>query len=72
MMMAQHHKEAAKVLDRKFDHWLPHDVKAARNAVDYGKPLSEVAGRSDLTKAITNLAKSVGKKAMSAEAQAAS
>ncbi len=72
MMLAQHHKEAAKVLERKFEHWLPHDAKAARNAVDYGKPLSEVAGRSDLTKAITNLAKSVGKKASSAQQQVTS
>jgi Flp pilus assembly CpaE family ATPase len=42
----------------KFDHWLPHDAKAARSAIDYGKPLSEVAPRSDLGKAIANLAKS--------------
>lgn len=71
MMQAQHHKEAARVLERKFEHWLPHDAKAARNAVDYGKPLSEVAGRSDLTKAITNLAKATAKKVSSAEQQAA-
>ena len=62
MVQGHHHKEAAKVLDLKFEHWLPHDPKAARNAVDFGKPLSEVAGRSDLTKAITNLAKSTTKK----------
>lgn len=57
LVQAHHHKEAAKVLDQKFEHWLPHDPKAARSAVDFGKPLSEVAPRSDLAKAIANLAK---------------
>ncbi len=68
LVQGHHHKEAAKVLDRKFEHWLPHDAKAARNAVDFGKPLAEVAGRSDLTKAITNLARATTKK-LSANAQ---
>ena len=58
LVQAHHHKEAAKVLDQKFEHWLPHDPKGARAGVDYGKPLSEVAPRSDLYKAIANLAKS--------------
>ena len=56
-VMAQHQKEAARVLDRKFNHWLPHDPKAAREAIDFGKPLSEAAPRSDLCKAIAALAK---------------
>ncbi len=71
LVQAQHHKEAARVLDRKFEHWLPHDPKAARTAVDYGKPLSEVAGRSDLTKAISNLAKATAKKMPALEMQSA-
>ena len=58
MMLAQHHKEAARLLNVKFEHWLPNDPKPARSAIDYGKPLSEVAPRSDLCKAIANLAKS--------------
>lgn len=57
MVQAQHQKEAARALDLKFEHWLPHDPKAARASVDYGKPLSAVAPRSDLNKAITALAK---------------
>ncbi len=70
-VLGQHHKEASKVLERKFEHWLPHDAKAARNAVDFGKPLAEIAGRSDLTKAITNLAKATAKKMPSVETQSA-
>ncbi|MEM7752302.1 MAG: AAA family ATPase [Pseudomonadota bacterium] len=62
MMQAAHHKEASKVLEKKFEHWLPHDVKAARAAVDYGKPLSEVAARSDLTKNINGLARAMAKR----------
>lgn len=57
LVQGQHHKEAARVLEQKFEHWLPHDPRAARTSVDYGKPLSAVAGRSDLNKAITALAK---------------
>lgn len=62
MMQAAHHKEAARVLEKKFEHWLPHDVKAARAAVDYGKPLSEVSARSDLSKNIGMLARAVAKR----------
>lgn len=51
------HREAAKVLDRKFDHWLPHDPRAACAAADRGKPLSETAPRSPLGKAIDRLAR---------------
>jgi len=57
MLQGAHHKEAASVLETKFEHWLPHDPKAARMGVDFGRPLSEVAGRSDLAKAIGNLAR---------------
>lgn len=59
MMQREHHKEAAKALDVTFNHWIAHDPKAAREAVDYGKPVSEVAGRSDLAKGVAALAKAV-------------
>ncbi len=62
MMQPAHHKEAARVLEKKFEHWLPHDPKAARSAVDFGKPLSEVATRSDLLKGIANLARATAKR----------
>ena len=61
LVQAHHHKEAAKALDGKFEHWLPQDEKAARTAVDFGKPLSAVAASSNLNKAIHALAKSTMK-----------
>ena len=57
MLMREHHKEASKALDVEFRHWIAHDPKPAREAVDVGKPLSEAAPRSDIAKAITALAK---------------
>lgn len=59
MMLREHHREASKALDVKFNHWIAHDEKAAREAVDFGKPVSEVAGRSDLSKGIAGLAKAI-------------
>lgn len=50
------HREAAKVLERKLNHWLPHDPRAASAAADRGKPLSIVAPRSSLGKAMSRLA----------------
>ena len=52
------HREAAKVLEQKLEHWLPHDPKAANAASDRGKPLSESGPRSHLSKAMALLAKS--------------
>ncbi|MXQ07525.1 AAA family ATPase [Alphaproteobacteria bacterium GH1-50] len=57
MFKAEHHKEASRALDMPFNHWIAHDPKAARQAVDYGKPLSEVAARSEIAKGIAALAK---------------
>ncbi len=57
MMLREHHREASKALDTTFNHWIGHDPKAAREAVDFGKPVSEVAGRSELAKAMFALAK---------------
>ena len=56
MMMARHHKEAAKVLERKFRYWMPEDAKAAGEAVDRGAPLGQAAKRSPLTKSIGRIA----------------
>ncbi len=52
-------REAANALDRKIGHWLPHDPRPARAAIDHGKPLSAVAARAPLTRAIARLAASV-------------
>jgi Flp pilus assembly CpaE family ATPase len=57
MLQKEHHKEASRALDVTFTYWIPDDPKAAREAVDVGKPVSEVAGRSELAKAIGVLAK---------------
>lgn len=51
-------REAAKVLDRRLDHWLPHDPRSAAAAADRGQPLSRAAPRSALGKAMTRLAQS--------------
>ena len=57
MMLREHHREAAKALDVTFNHWIPDDPKAARAAVDFGKPVSEVAARSELAKGLAVLAR---------------
>lgn len=57
LIQSRLHREAAKVLDRKLDHWLPHDPRAACAAADRGKPLSVTAPRSPLGKAISRLAR---------------
>ena len=59
MILREHHREAAKALDVTFNYWIAHDPKAAREAVDYGKPLSEVSARSDISKGIASMAKSI-------------
>lgn len=52
------HREAAKALGRKLDHWLPHDPRAACAACDRGRPISAVAPRSPLGRAMARLARS--------------
>jgi pilus assembly protein CpaE len=56
MIRGRHHAEAAKVLERSFRAWIPHDPKHARDAVDRGAPLSAVASRAPMTRAIRALA----------------
>jgi pilus assembly protein CpaE len=51
-------REAAKVLERPLDHWLPHHPAAAIAAADRGQPLSAVAPYSSLSRAFRRLAKS--------------
>ncbi|WP_160115946.1 AAA family ATPase [Candidatus Halocynthiibacter alkanivorans] len=57
MFLAAHHKEAVKVLDKVFQHWIPYDPVAAREAVDRGQPLSLAAPKSRLAKSINQLGK---------------
>ncbi len=56
---ASHHKAAAKLLQTQFQHWIPEDTKPAREALDRGKPLGQVAPRSGIAKAIKTLAKDI-------------
>ena len=56
LILGSHHRAAMELLDRKFSHWVPSDKKTARDALDRGKPLSEVSPRSPLAKAIAKIA----------------
>lgn len=58
MTLSRAQKEASKVLQKPFRHWLPDDPRAARMAVDRGQPLTEVAGRAPLARAIDRLCRS--------------
>ncbi len=58
LLQSQLQREAAKVLERRLDHWLPHDPRSAAAAADRGQPLSRSAPRSALGKAMTRLAQS--------------
>lgn len=59
MMLRRHHAEAARVLERPLETWIPYDPAAAREAIDRGAPLSVAAGRSPLAKAIGGLGRRV-------------
>ncbi|WP_371060561.1 CpaE family protein [Rhodosalinus sp. 5P4] len=61
MMLAQHHRAAMKLLDRTFDHWLPLDTRPAREGLDRGKTLFDVAPRSRLAKAVRKLARDIAR-----------
>jgi len=59
LFRSQHQKEAEKVLERDFKHWLPDDPKTARTAVDCGKPISAINPRSKLSKAFKTIANDI-------------
>ena len=59
MVKGRHHTEAAKVLERSFEIWLPNDPVAARDALDRGVPISEAASRSALAKSIRRLGRNL-------------
>ncbi|MGB8623334.1 MAG: P-loop NTPase, partial [Paracoccaceae bacterium] len=66
MIKSDHHREAEKVLQTKLTHWLPDNPRLARAAVDLGRPVVEMKPGSDLAKALTGLAVSVGTAAQTA------
>ncbi|MEI4486854.1 AAA family ATPase [Frigidibacter sp. MR17.14] len=59
MFKGRHHAEAAKILGRPLKHWLPHDARAARQALDRGETLAASAGRAPLARAIRTMARSL-------------
>lgn len=55
MVRARHHAEAARLLQRPLDIWLPDDPRVAREAIDRGVPLSEISSRAPLSRAFRKL-----------------
>ena len=69
VFQASHHREASKILQRNLEHWIPRNDRATRETLDRGKPLSVVAPRSDVAKAVRKLAFDVSKKLAKPAAQ---
>lgn len=59
MMQRKLHKEAAMAIGLPLAHWLPDEAKLARQALDRGEPLSQLAPRSAWTKSIRQIAASI-------------
>ena len=59
-MRSEHIREAEKVLKTKLTHWLPDNPKIARSAVDLGHPIAQTKPRSDLGKALSKIAATIG------------
>ncbi|MGI1662329.1 AAA family ATPase [Palleronia sp. KMU-117] len=62
VLLASHHREAAKLLAHDFSYWLPRNDRAARETVDRGCPLSRAAPHSDLAKSMRKLARATIRK----------
>lgn len=56
LFMAAHHRAAGELLKKEFRYWIPRDQKLARQALDRGAPLSEIAARSAMARAIRGIA----------------
>lgn len=59
--LTESQKEAAAILERPFTHWLPREDSAAQKANDSGTPVTEIAARSSLSKAINLLSEAMEK-----------
>jgi pilus assembly protein CpaE len=53
------HKEAAMAIGLPLSHWLPDEAKLARQALDRGEPLSQLAPRSAWTKSVRQMAAAI-------------
>lgn len=65
VIKSEHVREAEKVLETQFKHWVPDNPKVARAAINVGRPVMDVKPHSDLGKALAKVAA-----AISAEEQA--
>jgi pilus assembly protein CpaE len=59
LIRSEGQKEAEAVLETRFVHWIPENGKAARRAVDLGRPVVEAQAGSDMAKALRKLAASL-------------
>jgi Flp pilus assembly CpaE family ATPase len=59
LMLSESQKEAARLLGRRLEHWIPADDRAARRALDCGVPVLMGAPRSGPARAIDALGKTL-------------
>ncbi|MFZ5964422.1 AAA family ATPase [Thalassococcus sp. BH17M4-6] len=59
LLLSESQKEAAHLLGRRLDHWVPEDIAGARKALDAGVPIILGAPRSRPARAIAGLAKAL-------------
>jgi pilus assembly protein CpaE len=59
MIQRKLHKEAAMAIGLPLSHWLPDEAKLARQALDRGEPLSQLAPRSAWTKSVRQMAAAI-------------
>lgn len=71
LVKSEHLREAEKVLKTKLANWLPDNPKAARNAVDLGKPVVENAPRSDIAKSLKKFTAHIATNSQTAKIQKA-
>lgn len=62
LIKSEHCREAEKVLEHPFESWIPENLKLARSAVDLGQPVTVSKPRSDMSKAIRKMAKTIEEK----------
>jgi len=55
MLLSHHHKQAVAALERPLSHWIPDNPRVAREAIDRGKPVCEIASGSNVAKAVKRL-----------------
>ncbi|MBF9028949.1 hypothetical protein HKCCE3408_00955 [Rhodobacterales bacterium HKCCE3408] len=61
LVQRSHHRAAASLLKKPFEHWLPDDPKLARTALDRGESFSAIAPRAKLSKSVRLLASKIMK-----------